>query len=521
MLRTNHESSLPNARSVEHGVAQEVHPFIEVLIEREDWAALLSSCLEDCEGHWPAALRQLSSPVCAERDTAFEEATRCIVAACWDLGDWLLPRLERATQELTTQNNSAASEESLARVADTLAVVQGVCIVENPANIVGLVPSSASGSCTEAIASSLALLGDFVGEAMESSWSDFNQEQRIVACRVLGGTNGPWGIARLLDALDAVDSATRTAAARALSERKDSEALGELVRCLQAALLEDDPSGEDEVEALEDAILAVGMASPEVLSRLIGTLASWFVGAEESVRFGFAEILTRIDAGERSDWIEPLLTDSSPEIREIAGRSVWRLATPLSIGVRQRLLEDEAPAVRQALAVALGQTIDLEGFDVLDVLLGDEDERVRIAALRSVARRLRGVSQRVEAHRIVAWVEGALEAGGLSAMTAAEMLLALGASEAIPLVRRLISELDLEGLRAAVVSLSRHPDPLVVLELRPVLGHPHPEVRMEVADAFAERELLEAAPAILKHLEEEPDSVIRNAMLAAVKRLRG
>ena len=65
------------------------------------------------------------------------------------------------------------------------------------------------------------------------------------------------------------------------------------MRCLQAVLLEDDPSGEDEVEALEDAILAVGMASPEVLSRLIGTLASWFVGAEESVRFGFAEIFNR------------------------------------------------------------------------------------------------------------------------------------------------------------------------------------------------------------------------------------
>ena len=106
-------------------------------------------------------------------------------------------------------------------------------------------------------------------------------------------------------------------------------------------------------------------------------------------------------------------------------------------------------------------------------------------------------------------------------MAVGDLLRSVEAPQAIPVVRRLLREMETEALRAAISSLSQHADLGVVLELRTALGHREGVVRVDVAQALAARGLCEVVPAIMAQFEVEEDALNRDALRAAVRLLQG
>lgn len=502
------------------GSASDASFLIDALEADPGWTDEIVGTFGSARGRWLDALRDLASASSERQRRGREVALVEWSTAHWSGEAWGGgTRLRQATAQLRQVQREGDPARFVGDVPDALALAQLVALLEDPSCVVSMLVGLEDDARGDAVLQALASLGNFGEEVIDGSWDQLEKRERVRACRLLSRTRGAWGASRLMETLDAHDVETRVAAARALAVRCEPEALGELVRRFEQAVVDEDNVFDAEVEALEDAIVAVARGSEVDLARVTATLSEWLVGAEESVRIGFSEILARLAAPARTDWILPILNDPSPGVRVVAARVLSVVAPEHATKFRDQVLGDDVEEVRMAGAVSLGEVDDPEGLDVLERLCGDRSEGVRTAALRSLALRLATNPGAVDADRGVSWVEAGLRHGGLSAMAAVELVPHLDGNRARPVVERLLADADRELVCAALASLGRHADPALMASVRKALDHPDSEVRIESARVLADRGVVEAVPAILFQVERERDPETRDALLGAVRQL--
>jgi HEAT repeat protein len=189
-------------------------------------------------------------------------------------------------------------------------------------------------------------------------------------------------------------------------------------------------------------------------------------------------------------------------------------------------LADEAPGVRVAAATALGASSTSEVLEDLQRLLVDEDARVCAAAVRGIgtycaAAPLRDPGELAQALELLASALREPVRGGMVAMAALEALEAIGGPEAGRVAASGLASDEPEVVQAAVACVGRHADADTVCELIALVQHPSWAVRGEAIQTLAERRVPRALPAILRRLETEQDSFVRDVIVRALRRLEG
>ena len=107
----------------------------------------------------------------------------------------------------------------------------------------------------------------------------------------------------------------------------------------------------------------------------------------------------------------------------------------------------------------------------------------------------------------------------MMALAAIEALDAMGGPRAAEATLRLLDRPEPELVQAAVACIGRHGEGETVAELLPLVGHESWSVRSEAIQIMAERRIVSGIPAILRRLETEQDSFVRDTILRALKSL--
>jgi HEAT repeat protein len=416
---------------------------------------------------------------------------------------------------------SAVERLEQADLSTRMMLIQFLGLCRDPRSVIPILEAGRDEAIAEISHATLESLGDLTFTVMQEAWADLDLELRTDACRLMGRVEASDDATTLLlGALDDVDAELRAAAARALGQRQCVEAMPELVRRLETAALDAEPESEDEVRALVEAL--VTLASPHckdgsVAIEVIQRLSARLQGAKEELRLAIATVLGRIGRHEDEELVADLLRDPSARVRRAAVEALSRLEPGAASEPLRLALADESPLVRVAAAVALGNSSNAAVIDDLQRLIHDEDPRVSSAAVRSIGAHCQRDNVPVE--QAVSLVEHALSGNGMVALAVVDALDLIGGQYAAEAALKVLDREEPEPVQAAVACIGANGDPETVAELVSLIAHSSWSVRAEAIQTLSDRGVKKAVPSILRRLETEQDSFVRDAINRALKRL--
>jgi HEAT repeat protein len=295
----------------------------------------------------------------------------------------------------------------------------------------------------------------------------------------------------------------------------------DLIRRLDAAARDVDADRSDEVEDLIAAIARMAersqSADTAVHVQLIEVLASRLGGAPEALRVAIARVLGRIGRTEDADVIDYLAKDASPRVRRAAVQALSRF-DPSRIRHAMRLaLGDESSGVRIAAAAVLGQMGTREALDDLERLSLDGDARVAAAAVRAAGALLEARAD--AAPEDGRWLGLAAAREPVVSLAAIEALSRIGGPVAVEAATTALGRAEAEIVCAGISCLGRHAASDDLQPLGALVGHADWAVRAEAAKVLAVRGYRRALPAMLRRLEVEVDTFVREAILLAARKL--
>jgi HEAT repeat protein len=423
---------------------------------------------------------------------------------------------------------AAVERLAVADLSTRLMLIQFLGLAAVERSVVPILECARDEAVSEVAMSTLEALGELTEHALDAGWPTLPGDLRHLACLLLARTRGESGSARLSEALEDPDGELRAAAARALGERGAVEVLPDLVRRLEATALDDEPDAADEVDALVDALVVlVGNAPATIVTQAVELLETRMQASSESVRRCAASVFAAIGRTEDVGRMTQLLKDPSWKVRRLAVEGLMRLNTDSSAEPLRLALVDESPLVRVASASAFGCSQGEGVVEDLSRLVADEDPRVRAAALRAIAGhctmlREAGAADSETESRAIAVLGASLagdENGGIVRMAALEALDRLGGTDVAVLVASALTGSEPEVVQAAVACIGRHGDKASLGQLIPSVQHPAWAVRAEAIQTLGERHIARALPAILRQLESEQDSFVRDVILRTVRKL--
>jgi HEAT repeat protein len=408
-----------------------------------------------------------------------------------------------------------------ADLATRMVLIQFIGLSSDSGCVIPILEAGRDEAIAEVAHSTLEGMGEVTVSALEDAWSGLGVDLRIDACRLLGRLGGEVAASLLLMSLDDADGELRAEAARALGQRHCMEALSPLVRRLEAASQDDDPEAAEEVEALIDALVTLApphrTPTTNPANEVIDLLAARLEGACEEVRLAIASVLGRIGRHEDEELVAYLLKDPSARVRRAAVKALARLEPGTASEPLRLALADESPLVRVAAAVALGQSENSAVIDDLQRLIHDEDTRVSAAAVRSIGAHCRRAS--ISADQAVGLIRHALASDAMVSLAAIEALCMMGSDAAGRAALDVLDRPEPELVQTAVVCIGAHGDAETVTELVSLVSHESWSVRAEVIQILAERHISRAIPPLLRRLETEQDSFVRDAILRALRHL--
>ncbi len=414
-----------------------------------------------------------------------------------------------------------------ADLSSRLMLVQFLGLVGSARCVVPILESGLDEAVAEIADALLEGMGAVTEAALDEAWPRLDRNLRCAACGLLARTRGSHPETRLTEALDDPDAELRAAAARALGARRSLESLSGLVRRLEIAALDEDPEAVEELDALVDALVSLaGPDDSDATAMAVERLASQLESSAEPVRRAATAVLARVARPTDTDRITALLKDPSAAVRRLAVEGLARFDADVATEPLRLALADESPLVRMAAAVSFGASSSSEALEDLQRLLVDDDSRVCAAAVRAIgcycaADRDRSDVERNHALELLTAPLAESGRGGMVAMAALEALEAIGGVEAAQACVPGLSSGEPEVVQAAVGCIGRHGDDDTVSELIGVVQHPSWAVRGEVIETLAERRVSRALPAIMRRLETEQDSFVRDVIVRALRRLEG
>jgi len=408
--------------------------------------------------------------------------------------------------------------EDLAR---RVAVVQFLGLVADQRAILPMLQAGRDEALGPLVDATLATLGAVTVDALRRVWGVLGSDLELRACSVLGRIGGDGGAELLAATLLAPRPEASTRAAIALGEGGFVRRLPDLVRRLAAAAAEGDADRADEIDALIDAIVALAERTRSLAGdapgALVEILASGIAGAPEPVRLALAPVLARIGGPADAAVVERLSKDASPLVRRAAVQALERLDPERGRPMMRLALGDESSGVRIAAAGVLGRSDARSALDDLARLAVDGDPRVAAAALRAAGGVFERVGDTDPADR--AWLVGALEREAQVALAALESLERVGGADGVAAAQVALGRPEPEVVRAAIACLARHAGPDALGPLVELVGHSDWSIRAEAVQVLAARRVRRALPAVLRRLDVEEDAFVRDAMLAAARRL--
>jgi HEAT repeat protein len=457
----------------------------------------------------------------ANREAAVEALLSRLARLDGAAADALASRVREVALATEGLLEGAVLRLSEADLSVRLTWVQFLGLVGSPACVLPILESAKDEAIAEVAQSTLEALGEVAEEALTAAWPRMDRALRRRACALLAHTPGALANGRLREALDDLDADLRTAAARALGARRAGDALPNLLRRLEAAALDEEPESEEEVEALVEALVSLA-SSDGLASQVVAGLSFHLASGVEPIRRAAAGVLTRVARPEDAEALCALLRDPSAAVRRLAVAGLGRLDPAVAAEPLRLALADESPLVRAVAAATLGASPAESAFEDLQRLLADEDPRVAAAAVRAIgaycARAPAGRAAE-RARALVRLSEAVREGAGAVAMAAIEALEAMGGADAAAVAVSALERDEPELLQAAVGCVGRHADADGLLALIPAVQSPSWAVRGEVIQTLADRRVAMALPAILRRLEIERDSFVRDVIVRALRRL--
>lgn len=490
---------------------------------------LLGSCEGD-EGAVQCLLKGLASTSRAPREAAMGALLCQFSRRDGAEADDFIRQLKVAVRATDGLLETAVERLETADLSGRLMLIQFLGLAGAEASVVPILECARDEAVFEVAMSTLEALGDVAEHALDTHWAELDSSLRRNACDLLARSGGERGSTRLAEALEDADGELRMAAARALGERGAVDMLPALVRRLEVTALDDDPDAEDELEALGEALVVLVRTAPtDVVADAIDLLVDRMHGGAESVRRTVARAFVAVGRPQDFSRMAQLLKDPSPQVRRLAVEGLTRLDSGEAAEPLRLALADESPLVRIACAAALGGSRSEDALEDLGRLVRDEDPRVRAAALRAIGEHcalLRGAEARnPEGEALAIGLLGSQlaleEKDGMVTMAALEALDRLGGTEVATLVVQALASEEPEVLQVAVACIGRHGDDASLAELIPVVQHRAWAVRAEAIQALGERCFARALPAILRRLETEQDSFVRDVIMHSLRKLEG
>jgi HEAT repeat protein len=206
-------------------------------------------------------------------------------------------------------------------------------------------------------------------------------------------------------------------------------------------------------------------------------------------------------------------------VRRAAVEALARLEPGVASEPLRLALADEAPEVRVAAAISLGQSSNPAVLDDLQRLIHDDDTRVGVAAVRAIG--LHRARDNAAVDHAIELVGHAIVAGGMVALAAVEALCSIADPRAAVAAIELLGSDDPDLVQAAIACVGEHGDGKAAEELTPLISHSAWYVRAAAIQTLGDRAVGNAVPAILRQSETERDDFVRDAILRALRQLEG
>lgn len=402
-----------------------------------------------------------------------------------------------------------------------VALIQFLGLVADARSVVPLLEAGRDESSRDLVDETLVALDSVAVAGLEPVWAELEADLEARACGVLGRIGGEVAEALLVATLGGDRASSVGRAAMALGEGACFRRMPELVRRLDVAVATEDGDAGELVEQLIAAIVRLaehaGAADSVVRAQLVEVLVSRLGGASPALRVSIARVLARIGGADDADVIEYLAKDASPRVRRAAVEAFARLDAERTRSALRRALGDESSGVRIAAAGVLAVSPSNEALGDLVRLSGDVDPRVAAAAIRAAGAIVERSGGTIGAD--ATWLARALDREPMVALAALEALNRVGGSAAVAMAGGALSRGDADVVRCAVRCVAGHGTNDELAALAALLGHPDWSVRAEVVESLAARGFRRALPALLRRLDVEDDAYVREALLAAARRL--
>jgi HEAT repeat protein len=409
---------------------------------------------------------------------------------------------------------------SSADLSARLVLIQFLGLVGAPEGVVAILEASSDEAVAEVALSTLAQMGEVSETAIDRAWDAIDPGLRTSACRVLSQTFGPRAKERLLEALESGDSEQRMVAAEALGRHGCERALVRFVERLEIAANGDAFEAEEECAVLTTALVTVcepeNGATRNTVERAVCLISELLDDSSSQTRLAVAAVMGRIGRREDMEIVTTLMKDSDAQVRSAAVEAITRWPLDVNIESLRLALADESYRVRIAALNALAVSGRENLCSDFERLAGDEDWRVRAATLRVI-----GTHEDVALtyEEKVALLQTGLDDDGAVCVAALESLTRVGGEGAVQLALSVLDRPDAELVHAALGCLAAHGTREELLELLPLVAHESWAVRAEVIDVLAARRMTRALPTILRRLEREQDTFVRDSILQGLKRL--
>jgi HEAT repeat protein len=419
-------------------------------------------------------------------------------------------------------------EDAFERVVDgplsnRLALVQFLGLVRPEGAVVPLLRAGCDEALEEVVLTVLSGFGEGAEGQVDSFWDALEAESQVLACGVLGRSQGAVGEARLRRTLDARDAQLRVAAARALGKRRAEAAVPELVARLEAAGSRDYDEPDESEEVAEAIVAVVGheAATPGLVERTLGLLDERIDGATDAYRLAATRILGRLGRPADLGRLQLALTDPAEHVRRAAVEALARVV-PGAVEPLRLAMADESPMVRIGATKALAASGAPEAMADLATLAEDEDPRVRASAMRAVGSFMTHTPEpEAGRERALSVLAAGIRRGGSIGLAALESLKAVGGPGVVALAQGSLADADPEIVGSALACIGEHGGSDDLKTIQDLLAHDHWAVRAQATQIAAERRYGMAVPAILRRLDIEQDDFVRNAILRALAVLEG
>lgn len=418
---------------------------------------------------------------------------------------------------------SACERVECCDLAERFVLVQFLGLLGNRRVVVSILRAGRDEAVEEVCRTTLESMGEGVTRELAARWDELDNDLRIRSLPVLARIGGDQADAILGASLEAPDSEVRCAAMAAFGQSAFLHRLPELARRLDTTARSDEPDAAEEISVLMGAICEMAERSESVAAgldiRVIEVLVSRLAGAPSSVRLAIAQVLSRLGRPEDEDVIGYLLKDESSSVRRAAVQTLARFPFSKVSESLRLALGDESTAVRTAAAGALGRFDDPAAMDELEGRLKDTSPNVIAVALRSIGR----LASRLEVARprALELLDVGIDAPPIVALASIEALSEVGGERAGTLAAQALDRSEPEVIRAAIACIDAHGDAAALASLIPVTAHTEWSVRAEAARVLSNRSHRTALPALLRRVDLEEDTFVREVILSAIRKLEG